>query len=159
MTDLESNSIRKAYHPAIVILVVEDHMMFWRDIKHAAPQHQVIFARTMEEARARYEEHMPDMTFLDIDLPDGNGLELIDYIRGREPEAFIVVLTGSKLHEDVAAAQRKGAHGYIIKPFTQSRIEQTIEKYLGIREKRIQSLLVETEKHRLDSQEHHDDRT
>ncbi len=148
MNENNSNSIRKAYHPDLVILVVEDQMMFIKDIKHALPQHKVVFARTVEEAKLRYDECLPDISFLDIDLPDGNGFELLDYIRAREPEAYVIILTGSKMREDVALSQQKGAHGYIIKPFTKSKIDQTVEKYLGVREKGIQSLLVETKKHR-----------
>jgi len=148
MSEESGQSIRKAYHPDLVILVVEDHMIFCKDIKHAVPQHHVVFARTVEDAKAKYEECIPDITFMDLDLPDGTGFELLDYIRAHEPEAYVVVLTGSKLREDVMTAQRKGAHGYIIKPFTKSKIEQTIEKYLGARENQMQFLITEAEKNR-----------
>lgn len=148
MSENDSKSIRKAYHPDLVVLVVEDYMLFSKEMKHALPQHKVIFARTVEDAKARYEEHLPDITFLDIDLPDGDGFELLDYIREREPKAYIVILTGSKLQKDITASQQKGAHGYIIKPFTRSQIERYVEEYLQIREKDIKALLVETEHHR-----------
>jgi CheY-like chemotaxis protein len=143
-----SQSIRKAYHPQLVILVVEDHMLFFKAMKHALPEHKVFFARTVEEAKERYEEVLPDVTFLDIDLPDGSGFELLDYIRSREPQAYVIILTGSKLEPDIAMAQQKGASGYIIKPFVPSQIEHHIEVYRQHREKGIKTLLSETEKHR-----------
>lgn len=143
-----TKSILKAYRPELSVLVVEDHMLFGKGIKHALPQHAVHFARTIEDAKARYNECLPDIIFLDIDLPDGSGFELLDYVRTREPEAYIIMLTGSKLQEDVALSHEKGAQGYVIKPFTHTKIEQIIEEYLAYREQSIKSLLAETAKHR-----------
>jgi DNA-binding NtrC family response regulator len=144
----EHDSIRKAYYPDLVILVVEDHTLFSREMKHALPQHKVVFARTVEDAKARYDECLPDMTFLDIDLPDGNGFELLDYLRAREPDAYVVILTGSKLPEDIVTSRQKGAQGYIIKPFTRSKIEPYIEQYWQTREKDIKAQIAQTEHHR-----------
>jgi len=141
-------SIRKAYHSELVILVVEDQMLFSKEMKHILPLHTVIFARSLEDARLRYDECLPDITFLDIDLPDGNGFDLLDYIRSREPEAYVAMLTGSKIEADVVMSQKKGARGYIIKPFTKSKIEQHVAQYLEFREKKIKFLLHETELHR-----------
>ena len=141
-------SIRKAYNPELVILVVEDYMLFAREIKHALPQHRVIFARTLEDARARYDDSLPDLTFLDIDLPDGSGFELLEHVRNRDQEAYVVILTGSKLKEDIASAEAKGARGYIIKPFTKGKIDGIIESYLDLRENTIKSALVQTAQHR-----------
>jgi two-component system chemotaxis response regulator CheY len=144
----ENNSIRKAYHANLVILVVEDHMLFTKEMKHVLPEHTVVFARSVEDAKLRYDEALPNIIFLDIDLPDGNGFELLDYIRDREPEAYVVMLTGSKIESDVMISQKKGARGYVIKPFTRSKIEKHIAEYLELREKQMQLLLAETTKHR-----------
>lgn len=141
-------SIRTAYHPDLVVLVVEDHLLFSKDIKHALPDHKAVLARSVEEARQRYDECLPNITFLDIDLPDGTGFEVLDYIHGKEPDAYVIMLTGSKAECDVMVSQKKGARGYIIKPFTKSKIEQHLSEYLEFREKRIKSLMQETEAHR-----------
>jgi len=144
-------SINKAYHPELVILVVEDFMLFAKEIKHALPQHTVVFARSVEEANSRYSECLPDIIFLDLDLPDGNGLDLLDDIRRSEPDAYAIVLTGSKLQEDVTRSTAKGAQGYIIKPFTKEKINQAIETYLDIRERNIKLSLNQVTQHRRQS--------
>jgi DNA-binding NtrC family response regulator len=143
-----SPNIRRAYHPDLVILVVEDYMLFSKEMKHALPGHKLVFARSIEEGKLRYSECLPHIIFLDLDLPDGNGFELLDHIRTCEPEAYVIILTGSKLPDDRAAASLKGAKGYIIKPFIRSKIEHCIEEYLAYREKIITSQLAQTEKHR-----------
>ncbi len=145
---MSEENIRRAYHPELVILIVEDQILFGKDIKHALFKHKVVFARSVEEAKQKYEEYIPHMTFLDIDLPDGTGFELLDFIREREPEAYIAMLTGSKVEADVSLSQKKGARGYIIKPFTKSKIEQHLAQYLEFREKQIKFSLQQTEAHR-----------
>src|ERR1700722_15759549 len=114
-------SIRAAYRPELVILIVEEHMLFTKDVKHALPEHAVFFARSIEEAKKLHAKHLPDVVFLDIDLPDGNGFDLLDYFHAQAEEVYVVMLTGSKVESDVALAQTKGAKGYIIKPFTKSK--------------------------------------
>jgi len=146
-----SNNIRTSYHPELVILVVEDHTLFSKDIKHALPEHKVVFARSVEDAKLRYDEYLPNITFLDIDLPDGTGFEMLDYIRSKEPDAYVAMLTGSKIEDDVITSRQKGARGYIIKPFAKSKIDKHISEYLEYREKQIKFLLKETEKHRRDT--------
>jgi len=147
----EEKSIRKAYHEDLVILVVEDYLIFSKEVRHALPQHRVILARTVEEAKARFEEWLPNITFLDIDLPDGDGFAVLDYIRALDTDAYVIMLSGSKLQDDITMAQSKKANGYIIKPFTRSRIDQCVEEYLKTRESSIKTLLKDTEKHRMQS--------
>lgn len=148
MNDEHSKSIRIAYRPELVILIVEDHMLFAKDLKHTIPEHAVFFARDLDEAKKLYEKHLPNLVFLDIDLPDGNGFDFLDYIFTKDPEAYIVMLTGSKSEQDVALSRQKGACGYIIKPVTKSKIEKYISEYFEFRERQIKQLLVETEEHR-----------
>jgi len=149
MNDQETKSIRKAYHEDLVILVVEDHMVFSKEVRHSLPQHRVILARTVEEAKQHYDEWLPNITFLDIDLPDGDGFVVLDHIRANDPAAYVVMLSGSKLQDDITMAQSKKADGYIIKPFTRSRIDQCIVEYLKTRESNIKTLLEATEKSRI----------
>jgi DNA-binding NtrC family response regulator len=148
MTVPEADSIRKAYHEEVVVLVVDDHMIFCREARHALPEHRVVFARTVEEAKRQYDDNLPNITFLDIDLPDGDGFSVLDYIRARDSEAHVIILSGSKMQDDITAAQCKGAHGYIVKPFTRSRLQSAIHDYIKIREKNMKSTLREIEEHR-----------
>ncbi|MDE3060660.1 MAG: response regulator [Pseudomonadota bacterium] len=145
---MDTESIRKAYHENLVVLVVEDQALFCQEARHALPQHEVVFARTVEEAKEQYDRHLPNITFLDLDLPDGDGFSVLSYIRKQDPLAYVVVLSGSKLQDDVNAAQNKGAQGYIMKPFTRSRLEQCIQDYMKFREKNIKQSIAETEQRR-----------
>ena len=71
----------------------------------------------------------PDITFLDITLPDGDGLRMLADIHKKEPEAFVVMMTSSASPKHVACAKELGANGYILKPFSISRFRTAITSY------------------------------
>jgi len=66
-------------------------------------------------ALAAYEAHRPDVTLLDLRLPDIGGAELIRQIRKRDPQAKIIVLTSYGGDEDIFQAVQAGARGYLLK--------------------------------------------
>jgi len=94
----------------------------------------VVTAETAEDAFEMYKKHMPDITFLDIDLPDGNGNEVLEKIKEIDENAFIVMLTGSQRTDDVNKAISNQVAGYIVKPLTREKVEHYLRKYLKHRE-------------------------
>jgi DNA-binding response OmpR family regulator len=123
--------------PEQIILVVEDNNMGRKDMVHALIKHKVILAGSVEEAKLRYDECRPNLSFLDINLPDGSGFEVLDYIRSKEPDAYVIMVTGSKIESDVLASQKRGARGYVVKPFTISRLKRHLAQFLRYRETQI----------------------
>ncbi len=73
----------------------------------------------------------PDITFLDIDLPDINGQIVLEKILKIDPHAFIVMLSGHKDQQNVVQAIQNGAKGFIGKPFKKEKLF----KYLRARER------------------------
>jgi DNA-binding NarL/FixJ family response regulator len=72
-------------------------------------------ASTGYEALALHAEHQPDVTLMDLRLPDIGGVEVIQRIRAGSPEARFIVLTTYEGDEDIHQALQAGARGYIIK--------------------------------------------
>ena len=68
-----------------------------------------------EEARATLQREIPDVLLTDLELPDGNGVELIRELRARSPEALAMVITVLGDDESVLAAVEAGASGYLLK--------------------------------------------
>ena len=54
----------------------------------------VATARSVEEGRAVCEKHLPDLLVLDLDLPDGNGLEVAECLLKTKPEARVIIVSG-----------------------------------------------------------------
>lgn len=79
-------------------------------------------------AVAKYAGRAPDILFLDIDLPDVNGLDLLKKILSIDPKAYVVMLSGNSQRENIMKAVESGAKGFIGKPFTKEKLLQYIQK-------------------------------
>lgn len=117
------------------ILVVEDNGMFLSIAKEMLSEYDVIPATTAKEGLEKFKSEKPNIIFLDIALPDGNGHDLLKEMRVINPSAYVIMMTASRLREDVLTSMEAGAQGYIIKPFSSSILEQSIKEYYEFLEK------------------------
>lgn len=83
-------------------------------------------ALTIAEARDQFKTLNPDIVLLDINLPDGNGLDLLSELLKIRPKCFIVMMTGSTSEEDFKRSITLGARGYILKPFNMQLMHRTV---------------------------------
>lgn len=79
-------------------------------------------------ALANYVQKSPDVLFLDIDLPDITGHEVLQKIMSFDPKAYIVMLSGNGDRDNVLRAIQSGAKGFVSKPFAKERLIQYIER-------------------------------
>jgi DNA-binding NarL/FixJ family response regulator len=103
----------------ITVLCVDDHRIVregLRMIINSEPDMAVIdAAATGGEAVARYVQHSPDITLMDLQLPDMGGVDAIRAIRRLDANARIIVLTMYKGDEDIYRAIDAGASTYLLK--------------------------------------------
>ena len=83
------------------------------------------------EARSALARGAPDVLLTDLDLPDGNGVELIREVRERWPETEIMVITISGDERTVLRAVEAGAGGYLLKQGTSEEISASIRQLLA----------------------------
>ena len=69
-----------------------------------------------------------DVVMLDLRLPGSNGLELLRQIRGRRPEAVVIVMTGFATVQSAVQAMKLGAYDYITKPFNFDELRLELER-------------------------------
>lgn len=117
------------------VLIIEDEYIFRNLALQAFEGFEKISATNAEDGLRKFKESSPDITILDIGLPDKSGLDLLPQLIGYDPEAFIVMLTASRVSDDVKKARVRGASGYIIKPFSFQKVEQCIANYHQYRKK------------------------
>jgi two-component system, NarL family, response regulator len=103
----------------ITLLCVDDHRIVregLRMILNGEPDMTVIeTAATGTDAVARFRQHSPDITLMDLRLPDMSGVEAIRAIRRLDPHARIIVLTMYTGDEDIHRAIAAGASTYLLK--------------------------------------------
>ena len=122
------------------ILVVDDEasvrdslrMIFKRD-------YQVIMAAGADEAVEKVRNEEPDLVFLDIILPEKNGLEALKEIRQMQSMTPVVMVTATKTVKTAVEAMKLGAHDYITKPFDVEELKLVAKKALENRDLRIEN--------------------
>jgi two-component system chemotaxis response regulator CheY len=80
----------------------------------------------------------PDVVFLDVMMPEMDGLEVLQYIKERHPRIKVIMITGNPSVENVQDSIQGGASGFIVKPFNTARVLDTLQKTLQGTEKAAQ---------------------
>ena len=83
------------------------------------------------QAVETYQAEKPDMVFMDITMPNKDGLEALKEIKALDPEATVVMCSAMGQEAMVMDSIKSGAKDFIVKPFKPERILSTIKKILG----------------------------
>jgi two-component system, NtrC family, response regulator AtoC len=94
----------------------------------AAENFTVAIANTLRDARRQLVLHPPDMILLDLQLPDGSGMELFDEGRRLVENAEVVLITGHASLETSLQAFRLGAVDYLIKPVSLTQLQGILSR-------------------------------
>ena len=70
-----------------------------------------------------------DITFLDIEMPELNGLETLKIIKKEKIPTFTIIVSAHGTFENVQTAMNAGADGFIVKPYSEKKVEQLIAKF------------------------------
>ncbi len=81
------------------------------------------------------ERTFPDVVFLDVMMPEMDGIEVLQYIKERHPRIKVIMITGNPSVENVQESIQGGAAGFIVKPFNTARVLDTLHKALQGAEK------------------------
>ena len=122
--------MNKSEQPPIRLVVVDDHILFREGliaIVRSAPDVEVVGqAGSVSEAIELVRTIKPDIILMDFGLPDGTGADATRAILKEHPECKIVFLTMSEDDEDLFAAIRSGARGYLLKNIHPSKLISTL---------------------------------
>ncbi len=114
------------------VLIVDDDRNMMRLLATLLEMdgYEVSQAFGIGELRALLEVEKPDLVLMDVFLSDGDGLELLNEIRGSNElvDLPVVMTSGMNLSEQCAAT---GANAFLLKPYTPEQLVQTIESILG----------------------------
>src|SRR5262249_51305448 len=110
-----------------VLIVDDDQMVRWaltealRSWGYASAE-----AGSVASAIAAFEPEQPAAVLLDVNLPDGSGLEGLHEIKRRHSEAVVIMMTGNVMVADTIAALRGGAYDFVGKPINLEEFHITI---------------------------------
>lgn len=116
------------------ILVVDDHPLFRKGVIQLLamePSFDVVGeAGHFDEAVRIAREKEPDLTLLDLNMKGGSGLEVLAALKEEDPARRVVMLTVSDAPEDLMAAIRAGADGYLLKDTDPDRLPFALQGVL-----------------------------
>lgn len=116
----------------IRILTVDDHSLFRQGvaavIRHQPDMLLAAEASNAAEAIQRFREHTPDVTLMDLRLPDMSGIDAIIAIRSEFPDARIIILTTFVADAEIQRALEAGARGYLLKSMAPDELLEVIRQ-------------------------------
>ena len=90
----------------------------------------VIEATSCQEARTAIETASPEVAVIDLSLPDGDGLDLLPELSGRDPAISTIVLTGNATIDRAVRAIQQGADHFLTKPVELAGLYQMVERLM-----------------------------
>lgn len=115
------------------VMIVDDSLFMrkmLRDITEAEGYVVVAEAADADEAVAKYKEHRPDVTTMDIVMGARNGIEALRDIKDFNPSAIVVMCSAIGEESYTTAATDAGAKGFILKPFSREAVAKTLKAAL-----------------------------
>lgn len=128
---------RRMIRPRPLIMIADDDQLsrtLAGNVLHE--EYAVTYAKDGQSALREYVESAPDVVFLDIGLPDMNGLDVLETLFQIDPHAYVIMFSGRKDKSNIMRALDTGAQGFLGKPFTRDKLYQHVAKspYIARRE-------------------------
>jgi len=129
------------------VLIVEDDVAIRKGLESAVRDlgSQPKSVGTVGEASRAVEEFDPEVLIVDVNLPDGDGIEVLRAAREAKPERDGIVLTGQASFDSAVEALRAGASDYLMKPLRPAQLEVVFQRLAARRtlESEVESLRAE----------------
>ncbi|OQY60150.1 MAG: Fis family transcriptional regulator [Desulfobacteraceae bacterium 4572_88] len=120
------------------ILIIDDDTVFCKTLKLVLEEeHKIEYTHTLTRGSEMVRDKAYDVIFLDVQLPDGNGLEALPKLKKTASSPEIIIITGMGDHEGVKQAIENGAWDYIQKGDSFERISFTLLRVLEYRKEKI----------------------
>jgi len=125
------------------LLVIEDDPLLSRSLSRAMTRHgyTVDALSRVDEACRALRQGRFDLVLLDLGLPDGNGLEVLERMRVRHDATPVLILTARDALEDRVRGLDLGADDYLAKPFSISELEARVRALLRRSQQRLDDSL------------------
>lgn len=134
------------------ILVVDDELGIRRGCQRALePEgYAVETAVSLEEGLEKIRAGAFDLVLMDVMMPDGRGVDLLELIHAQDPEIIVIIITGYATVELAVEAIKRGAYDFISKPFTADLLRMAVSKgmerrRLSLETQRLQTIEAEAE--------------
>jgi DNA-binding NtrC family response regulator len=134
-TDMPIQHAAAHSEPLPVILITEDDKHMRELIAVVLSESEMLFevvtAENAHDAMNYLENHDAAVVLTDLRMPGADGLDLLKFVKSRDTQAQVVLITGYATVESAIAALKEGAYDYVQKPFDTLKLRCVVEKALG----------------------------
>jgi DNA-binding NarL/FixJ family response regulator len=112
------------------VVIVDDHAIFRAGVRAELAERVEVLAEaeSVEEAARAIVEQEPDVVLLDVHMPGGGGVEVIQQVSKQRPQQRFLALSVSDDPKDVIAIVRAGARGYVTKTITGEELADAVRR-------------------------------
>ena len=132
------------------ILIVDDEQLIRWSLTEALRtwSYTSTQAATVAAALSAFDAEQPAAVLLDVNLPDGSGLDVLREIKRRQSDAVVIMMTGNLLVADTIAALRGGAYDFVGKPINLEELQVTLRNGIEAQSLRKEVRLIRRERAR-----------
>ena len=114
------------------LLITEDDMALAQGLQRALQEknRQVLCCKNIQETRQHLHQNKTDLLILDVNLPDGSGLDFLQELKRNYPTIPVILLTANDTDMDIVKGLELGADDYITKPFSLSVLRARVNTQL-----------------------------
>ena len=115
-----------------VLIVDDDELVGWALERALSSRHfSVEVVHTLADARASFRRAAPEIVVLDIHLPDGDGLDLLEELHRHSPGTRVMVLSSDATADRRRQADERGAWRFVEKPFEVGQVTDLLATCVG----------------------------
>ncbi len=132
------------------ILVVDDELGMREGVRRVLGPygHNVSTAQNCAEAMKLLDDGSFDLALLDMRLPDGDGLSILDVIKQQDPLTVCIMITAYATLDTAVDATKRGAFDYLAKPFTADQLLTVVDRALDRRDLLVEADILRQERDR-----------
>ncbi len=111
------------------ILICDDSLLVRKKLKDCLMElgdYNILEAADGQASVAIFKQHKPDLVFLDIVMPDQNGIDALNEMRAIKEDARIIMLSSSGTRSHLKSTMEAGASDFIQKPWEKAQIEHIV---------------------------------
>jgi len=116
------------------VLIVDDSITVREIMKRQLSDMGILeteYAKTGTEALEMYRSFQPDLVFLDINMPEMNGVEVLSQLMEIDPKANVVMLSSLGTKEKISESLEKGAKNFLMKPVADDNLKRIVTELVS----------------------------
>ncbi|ESP93408.1 response regulator [Pseudoalteromonas luteoviolacea] len=114
--------------PILIIDDVEEVRSYLIDILENLGFEEIYESKDFTSAKPLLESKSPNVLFLDIELPDTDGTQILEYVNDQFPNTHVIMCSGHNSLENVQNTWELGAKGFIAKPFNAKKVDTVMKR-------------------------------